>query len=309
MRRALRDRALEGSLEHLELLAAAHHRRVEVTFVSCDVREDGDQTVGGHWLFLALEVERGDRLHLDRVLHQPMGRLAEEDLAGRGGLLQTGGDVHRVPRNQTLPGRRVTGHHFPGVDTDPSGDPDAVFAFELQVERTQRLPHPGSGADRADRVVLVQPRDPEDGHHGIADELLDRASVAFDHRRHLVEVAAHHAAKGLRIQPLPQGRGPRDVGEDDRDDPADIGGDAVSFAEPSRTVLAEASLIGVFLAAGRAQLHERILDGALPAPERSRALSRRADTFDVVLRSGLLAGRRIVRRRDVSHRDPERFAV
>ena len=135
----------------------------------------------GTGLLLALQVERGDRLHLDRILHQPIGRLAEEDLAGRSGLLQSGGDVHRVTRHETLAGGRVTGNDFTGVHPDPSRDPDAVLAFELEVERLQRLPHAGGGPDRAQRVVLVQPGDPEDGHHRIADELLDGPAVSFDH--------------------------------------------------------------------------------------------------------------------------------
>jgi hypothetical protein len=161
-----------------------------------------------------------------------------------------------------LPGRRVAGDHLTRVHPDPSGDPDTVLTFELEVERIQRLPHPVGSPGRAKRVVLVQPRDPEDGHHGVADELLDGAAVAFDHGRHLVEVAAHHASERLGIQPLAEGRGPRDVGEDDRDDPADVGEGSIRLGERRRAVLAEASPVGVLFSAGGAPLHERILEGA-----------------------------------------------
>ena len=37
-----------------------------------------------------------------------------------------------------------------------------------------------AGAHRALRVVLVDVRHAEDGDHGVADELLDRAAVALD---------------------------------------------------------------------------------------------------------------------------------
>jgi hypothetical protein len=90
--------------------------------------------------------------------------------------------------------------------------------------------------------------------------------VAFDDGRHLVEVPTHHAAEGFRVEALAEGRGSRDVCEDDRDDPADVGSDALSLAEWSRAVLAEASLVGVLFSAGRAPLHGRILEGALRRP-------------------------------------------
>jgi hypothetical protein len=66
----------------------------------------------------------------------------------------------------------------------------------------------------------MQLRDAEHRHHRVADELLDRALVALDHRGHLVEVAFHHAPERLRVEPLAERRRARDVREDDRDDAA-----------------------------------------------------------------------------------------
>ena len=65
--------------------------------------------------------------------------------------------------------------HLAGVHADPAGEADAVVAFELVVEVLERRAHVDGGADRAERVVLVELRDAEHGHHGVADELLDRA--------------------------------------------------------------------------------------------------------------------------------------
>jgi hypothetical protein len=60
---------------------------------------------------------------------------------------------------------------------------DAVVAFELAVEASSAVAHVGRGADRAERVVLVQLRDAEHRHHGVPDELLDGSSVAFERAR------------------------------------------------------------------------------------------------------------------------------
>ena len=142
-----------------------------------------------------------------------------------------------------------------------------ISTGEVVVEPLQRRPHAVRRSDGSQRVVLVELWDPEHGHHGVADELLDRALVPFDHLGHLVEVAAHHAAERFRVQPLPEGRGARDVREHDRHDPANVGGDTLGLAERRRAVLAEASLVGVLFSAGRAPLHGRILE--VPGPRRN----------------------------------------
>ena len=67
----------------------------------------------------------------------------------------------------------------------------------LQLER---------GPHRAPGVVLEGRRDPEDRHHGVADELLDRAPVALDDRRGGLEVAQHHPPHGLGLEALAQRR-------------------------------------------------------------------------------------------------------
>lgn len=47
----------------------------------------------------------------------------------------------------------------------------------------------------------------EDGHDGIADELLDRSAVALDHLAHRGEVAAHDVPQRLRVHLLVKRRG------------------------------------------------------------------------------------------------------
>ena len=126
----------------------------------------------------------------------------------------------------------------------------------------------------AQRVVLVDPRDTEDGHHGIADELLDRPAVALQHIPHRVEVPAHEAADGLGIETLADRGGAGDVGEEDRD------------GLPGRSSVASAGVSGdphawqkraaleVRLTTARTRMHDASV-GRAPSPSRGGVLPER----------------------------------
>jgi hypothetical protein len=62
----------------------------------------------------------------------------------------------------------------------------------------------------------VNLRNAEDGHHCIADVLLDRAAMPSDHERHLVEVAQHQLPSGFRVEQLGEWGRAGDVAEEDR---------------------------------------------------------------------------------------------
>jgi hypothetical protein len=70
----------------------------------------------------------------------------------------------------------------------------------------------------------VRDRGAEQGHHGIADELLHRTLMPLQHLAHPLEVLAHYPLERLRVQALAQRGGPRQVAEHDRDDLADLAG-------------------------------------------------------------------------------------
>ena len=142
-------------------------------------------------------------------------RSPEQDLAGGGGLLQTGRDVHRVAGHDLLVAR--AGHHVAGVHPDPAGERHPVVAVELRVQRLERRAHLARGADGAQRVVLVDLRHAEDGHDGVADVLLDGAAVVFDRRPHRVEVPLHDPTDRLGVERLTHRGGAGDVAEHDRD--------------------------------------------------------------------------------------------
>ena len=117
-----------------------------------------------------------DRLDLGRVADERERRLPDQHLARLRRLLQPRRHVDRVAGREPL---LRPGHDLARHDADPP----------LQPELGQRVSHLDRRAHRAQRVVLVQHRHPEHGHHGVADELLDAAAVPLDDRLHPLEVA------------------------------------------------------------------------------------------------------------------------
>ena len=75
-----------------------------------------------------------------------------------------------------------------------------------------------AGPDGALRVVLVRDGRAEDGHHRVADELLDRAAEALELRAHARVVGLEKAPHVLGVHPL-RARGEADeVAEEAGDD-------------------------------------------------------------------------------------------
>ena len=64
---------------------------------------------------------------------------------------------------------------------------------------TRRVAHRERRADRTLGVVLVRDRRAEDGHHRVADELLDRAAVPLELVAHARVVGLEAGADVLRI--------------------------------------------------------------------------------------------------------------
>ena len=87
---------------------------------------------------------------------------------------------------------------------------------QLAVQVGEGGAHLSGRADRSKRIVVVDCRDAEDRHHGIADELLDRPAVPLEHRARLLEVARHHPLENFRVEPFAEGRRVGHVAEQDR---------------------------------------------------------------------------------------------
>src|SRR5215210_787683 len=102
MTRALSDGTRMRLLELRQLLFAADERRVEAPCERIDSLAHREQAVRGDWSDLAFRRDRLHRFGLDRVAHEPVGRLADQHLARPRRLLEPRGDVDRVARDERL---------------------------------------------------------------------------------------------------------------------------------------------------------------------------------------------------------------
>jgi hypothetical protein len=141
----------------------------------------------------------------------------DEDLAGARSFLETLRDVDGVSRDEQLAAGAVAGHDLAGVHADADADPHSQLALEVLVEAGERDAQLRRGAHGSQRIVLVQFWEPEDGHHRVADELLQRPSVALEHRADGGEVARHDLTERFRVEALAERRRVRDVRKDNGD--------------------------------------------------------------------------------------------
>jgi hypothetical protein len=124
-----------------------------------------------------------------------VGLLTQRDLSGLRGLLEASGTVDRVTQHEVVPGRPGAQDDLARVQARTDTQPNAPGTMELLVESHECLPHCRSRAHSPQGVILSGPRDTEDGHDRVADELLDSAAVALEERTHLGEVTNQHSAE------------------------------------------------------------------------------------------------------------------
>ena len=186
-----------------------------------------------------------------------MRRRRDQDLVGAGALLEPGGHVHRIAGGELPSPDRVPDDHLSGVDAG-----SGAHSVGVRVERFERLADVGGGSNGPERIVLAQAWDPEDRDHGVADELLDRPAVAFDHVACDIEVTTQQRLQPLRVEPFPQFGGSHHVGEENRDGPA--GSSAELGHERCSAVVAEPGTLSGLVSAGGAGRHD-----VKPMPPRS----------------------------------------
>ena len=248
MARAPVDDGGERVLEDVLLALPPHHRRL----VAATGRLlHGHQAVGPERLRLALRRDRLDRLGLDRFLHEPVGLLADEHLARRGGLLEARGHVDRVAGREPLLG---AGDDLAGVDAHAQLQARAVVALELVVQLAEGAAQLVGGPDCPERVVLVHDRHAEDRHDRVADELLHGPAVALDDHLRRLEVAGHHPAQALRVDPLAERGRAGHVAEEDGDDLARLA-DEARLGERGAAGVAEPGALPILRSAAGADDH------------------------------------------------------
>ena len=107
--------------------------------------DDPEQPVGADRLTLPLEDERRGLLRIDRPAYEPVGLLADQDLAGLGGLLEPCRDVDGVAGDE---------RSWVAVTTSPVLTPVRAAsvtpgALELLVQRLRARRAAHGGAHRA----------------------------------------------------------------------------------------------------------------------------------------------------------------
>jgi len=236
---ALTHGALVGTPQLLELVGAPDHRRAAPPR---SLLADVTEPVRGQRFRLPFRLERRQQLGVDGVAYERIGGRSEEDLAGRGRLLEPRGDVDGVARRERV---RPSGHDLAGVDTDP----------DVDLDRVAKL---GGGANGAERVVLVHDRDAEHGHDRVADELLHRSPVTLNRGPCRLEVPRHDGSHRLGVELLAQARRARHVAEEHCHDLpllARRGG----RCERSRAGVTEPRVVGVLAPAFGTDHHRRSL--------------------------------------------------
>ena len=159
--------------EQASLALASDERRAQLLLhVAAEARPGAYRLPRLDRLRLTLRLDRRRLAVVDRVPRRAVRSLADEDPVDRRSALQSR--------------RRVD---------DIAGDHRVAFAG-LRAERDERLASVYRGADLelvadrfanrerrahgALRIVLVRDRSTEDGHHRVANELLDRAAVSLE---------------------------------------------------------------------------------------------------------------------------------
>ncbi|MBA2641329.1 MAG: hypothetical protein H0U82_00190 [Actinobacteria bacterium] len=71
------ESVLERRCERRELIRAADHRGILAALPAFSGLRDRDEPVGGDWLRLPFELERLDRLYLDRISNELVREVAE----------------------------------------------------------------------------------------------------------------------------------------------------------------------------------------------------------------------------------------
>ncbi len=189
-------RRVEEVLQKAQLALAADERCFEARrpTLAASVRDHAERPEQRHGLGLALQLVLACVAVVDRRLAGAPRCIADEHGARLGGRLDPRGGVDEVARDHALVGRAQRDRRFAGEDA--GARPERGVEARHRLDELERRPHRPFG------VVLVRDRGAPDGHHGVADELLDGAAVALDDR------AARCRSSGSGARACPRRRVP-----------------------------------------------------------------------------------------------------
>ena len=216
-RLALIRNSVEGVLDQAELAFAPDERRLEASRAT--LAPSRGNNLGGaperDRLRLSTYLVRARLLVGDCGLGRASRHVADEDRSRGGERLNARGGVHEIAGHETLAFRAHGDRRFAGDDSRARLQPGRAG---LALQRGDRLDQLEGGANGALGVVFSCDRCAPEGHHRVADELLDRASVAVDHLTRAVEVARQQLARLLGIPVLGVRGEAHEVGEEDGDE-------------------------------------------------------------------------------------------
>ncbi len=138
-----------------------------------------------------------------------------QDLAGRRRGLEPRGQIDALTGDEELIGLGRPRRDLAGVHTH--AELDALHRADIRKGEgdEDRV----RGAKGAFGIVFVGIRYPKDGHDRVADELFDRRAVLQEDLAGSGEEGTQPFAHDLGVVAHGQGRGPHDVGEEDRHEP------------------------------------------------------------------------------------------
>ena len=202
-------RLLQRRLQRCELALASDESRLTAVHAR-PLRQLALQAPGLDRFRAALQRHLFQRREGEGIGAEPAGHASDEDLAGRGRLLEPGRDVHGIAADGVVALLRTGGaaHDLAGVHADAD--------LERAVQLAQCPADLEGAAQGALRVIVVSLGGAEDRHHRVADVLLERPAESDDLAGHRREVRALQLADGLRVTVLGAPGEADEVREEDR---------------------------------------------------------------------------------------------
>ena len=215
MRATVLGGCVEAFLDEAKLAIAPHKRWLdsEDPGGAADQAHDAQRTPELDRLGLALELACARARIRDGSVRCTLRRGADEDGSGICDRLDAARCVDEIACNHALTLRperygRLTREH---ADTGAQRG-----RADIGAERGNGIHELECGADGPLGIVLLCHGRTPDSHHGVADELLDRAAVALDHLAGRLEVPREQLARILGVACLGRGREADEVGKENR---------------------------------------------------------------------------------------------
>jgi hypothetical protein len=190
----------EGIVQQTQVVFASDEPTFDTTGEWAAHREDGLKSKCYDRLGLALQPQWLEPFSDNDVLDEAVGLGSHQDLARRRSLLKTGGEVWGVAGDEGMPERRITGQNITSRDTHADIYLYAMLPPQFVVQPAKRVAHLARSPECTECVILVHGGNPEDGHDGVADELLDNSTMPLEDPAHGGEVASEDASERFWIE-------------------------------------------------------------------------------------------------------------